>query len=375
MSTATLGFTKYFGRIQDTRRCPRHLLIDMIGIAICATIAGANDWQQIVEFGQTRHEWLAQFFALPNGIPSHDTFERVFDRIDPASFNAAFSEWMFILADSLGIKHIAIDGKTMRGSGSAAKGIKALHIVSAWAVENQLSLGQVAVDAKSNEITAIPKLLELLEIKGALITIDAMGCQKAIAETIIDGGGDYILTVKDNQENLLNDIQTAFMDAADCDFKGLDFSTYETTTKGHGRLEYRSYTVLHCTDGIRDLDLWKGLTTIGICYSERTVNGKTTEETRYFIGSKDASARYYGKGLRNHWGIENSLHWQLDVTFREDDNRERSRNAGENLATIRKIALALLKQDPSKGSIACKRLRAAYDENFICQVVQNCVNL
>jgi predicted transposase YbfD/YdcC len=374
MPTETLGFETYFGRIQDTRRCPYHLLIDIIGIAICATIAGANDWPQIVEFGKTHQAWLKRFFKLPYGIPSHDTFERVFDRIKPSAFRAAFLDWMHALAEGLGLKHIAIDGKSVRHSGSAAKGLKALHLVSAWAVDQHLSLGQIAVDDKSNEITAIPRLLALLELHGAFVTIDAMGCQKAIAKEIVDCGGHYILTVKENQERLLQDIQQSLIDAYDKDFAGLESSSWEVHTKGHGRTEYRSYTVLHSTAGIRDAALWEDLTTIGMCYSERTVNGKQSSELRYFIGSKKASACIYGKALRNHWSIENHLHWQLDVTFHEDANRERSRNAGENLAAIRKIALALLQQDASKGSLACKRLRAAYSEEFLEKIIKNCVN-
>jgi predicted transposase YbfD/YdcC len=240
MAAETLGFESYFGRIQDTRRCPRHRLIDIIGMAICATIAGANDWPQIVEFGKTHEAWLRRFFQLRHGIPSHDTFERIFERIKPAAFRAAFLDWMHALAEGLGLKHIAIDGKTMRHSGSPAKGLKALHLVSAWAVDNHLSLGQVAVDDKSNEITAIPRLLALLELNGAFVTIDAMGCQKAIAKDIVDRGGHYILTVKDNQEHLLQDIQQAFLDAYEKDFAGLESSSWESHTKGHGRTEYRS---------------------------------------------------------------------------------------------------------------------------------------
>jgi predicted transposase YbfD/YdcC len=365
---AQLALQTHFRNLKDPRRAPRHLLLDVIGIAICAVISGANDWQQIATFAQERRDWLPRFFRLPEGIPSHDTFERVFDAIDPRAFAVAFGRWMQALAEGMGLRHIAIDGKTLRRSGSAKLG--ALHLVSAWATENHLALGQVAVDGKSNEITAIPELLDLLELKGALVTIDAMGCQKAIARKIIDRGGNYVLTVKANQEHLLADIQQAFIDADEQDFHGLKHDTYESTERGHGRKEYRSYLVLHCTDGIRHREDWAGLTTIGICYSQRTVGTKISEETRYFIGSKVASARTYGQALRNHWGIENNLHWQLDVTFREDSNREQGRNAAPNLALVRKLALTLLKRHPAKQSIACKRLRAALDVGFLQEVVQ-----
>ena len=372
---ARLAIQTYFRNLKDPRRAPLHHLLDIIGIAICAVIAGANDWQQIVTFGRQRREWLQRFFKLANGIPCHDTFERVFERINPRAFAAAFGQWMQALADGVGIRQIAIDGKTLRRSGSPSRGLGPLHLVSAWATENHLALGQVAVEGKSNEITAIPALLELLDLHGALVSIDAMGCQKAIAQKIIDGGGDYVLTVKDNQEHLLADIQQSFIDADEKDYKGMKHDTYETKEKGHGRTESRCYTVLHCTDGLRHKDKWAGLTTIGMCYSERMVGDKTSEEIRYFIGSKVASARCYAKALRSHWSIENNLHWQLDVTFREDSNREQGRNAAPNLALVRKLALTLLKRHPAKESIACKRLHAALDADFLEAVVRQSVNL
>jgi predicted transposase YbfD/YdcC len=370
----SLAIHTYFGKLKDPRRAPRHRLLDIIGIAICAVIAGANDWQQIATFARDRQAWLQRFFELPNGVPCHDTFERVFDRIQPRAFVAAFGQWMQALAEGIGIRQIAIDGKTLRGSGSSRRGLGPLHLVSAWATENHLALGQVAVDSKSNEITAIPALLELLDIRGALVSIDAMGCQKAIAQKIIDGGGNYVLTVKENQEHLLADIQQSFIDACEKDFVGMKYDTYQTHERGHGRDEYRCYSVLHWTEGIRNREDWAGLTTIGICHSQRTVQGKVSEETRYFIGSTEAGARTYGKALRGHWGIENNLHWQLDVTFREDSNREQGRNAAANLALVRKLALVLLKQHPGKQSIACKRLHAALNVDFLQEVVQQSVN-
>lgn len=374
MATANLAIQTYFRNLKDPRRAPRHLLIDLIVIAICAVICGANDWQQIVTFGQQRRAWLQRFLRLPNGIPCHDTFERTFARLNPRAFAAAFARWMQALADTLAVTQIAIDGKTIRGSAACKRGLGPLHLVSAWATQNQLALGQVAVDGKSNEITAIPLLLQLLDLHGTLVTIDAMGCQKAIAQKIIDGGGNYVLTVKENQEHLYDDIRQSFIDACDKDFAGLQHDTYETREQDHGREEYRCYTVLHETSGLRNAADWAGLTTIGSCYTERTVDGQTSNALRYFIGSTAANARLYGQALRHHWGIENRLHWQLDVTFREDDSRIQARNGVENFALLRKLALTLLKRHPAKESIACKRLHAALDVNFLHEVVQQSGN-
>ena len=365
-----LSIPQYFAKLKDPRRAHRrlHHLQDIIVIALCAVIAGAQDWQQIETFGRKRRDWLQGFLELPNGIPSHDTFERVFDRLKPQAFQACFREWVQAVSAALRIKHVAIDGKTLRGSRSAKLG--PLHLVSAWATAQHLSLGQVAVDAKSNEITAIPALLDWLDLQGAIVTIDAMGCQKAIAQKILDQGGDYILTVKENQEQLLEDIQQTLADACERDFAGLEHDTHETRERGHGRQEYRCYTVLHDTAGLRHADAWAGLTTIGMCYSERTVAGETATEARYFIGSKSASARYYGQGLRNHWGIENNLHWQLDVNFGEDGNRVQKRNAAENLALLRRLTLSLLKAHPSQDSIAKKRFAAALDTTFLEEILR-----
>ncbi len=365
-----LSIPAFFAKLRDPRRAHRrlHRLQDIIVIALCAVIAGAQDWQQIVTFGLKRRCWLSGFLELPNGIPSHDTFERVFDRLKPQAFQACLREWVQAVSAALRIKHIAIDGKTLRGSGSAKLG--PLHLVSAWATAQHLSLGQVAVGAKSNEITAIPVLLELLDLHGALVTIDAMGCQKAIARKVVDQGGHYALTVKDNQEHLLEDIQQVFLKAFDTEFAGMDHDVYETREQGHGRQEYRCYTVVHTTEGIRHAGAWANLTTIGMCYSERTVKGETTSEARYFIGDKKAGAKYYARGLRNHWGIENNLHWQLDVNFAEDGNRVQRRNAAENLALLRRLTLSLLKAHPSKDSIAKKRFAAALDAGFLEEILR-----
>jgi predicted transposase YbfD/YdcC len=363
-----LSIREYFTKLKDPRRQHRrlHHLQDILVIALCAVIAGAQDWQEIETFGRKRRDWLKGFLRLPHGIPSHDTFERVFDRLNPQAFQACFREWVRAIQEALPIQHVAIDGKTLRGSGSAKLG--ALHLVSAWATAQSLSLGQVAVAAKSNEITAIPALLDLLEVRGALITIDAMGCQKAIAKKIVERGGDYILTVKDNQEHLLEDIQQTLSEAFDA---GFEHDSYQTQERGHGRQEYRSYIILRNLEGIRQRDDWAGLTTIGMCYSERTVQGVTSEEVRYFIGSNNqADAKFYGTALRNHWRIENTLHWQLDVTFQEDRNRVTKRRAAENLALLRRLTLSLLKAHPAKLSIAKKRFAAALDTDFLEEILR-----
>jgi predicted transposase YbfD/YdcC len=365
-----LSVTSHFKKVKDPRRRHRriHPLQNILVIALCAVIAGAQDWQEIHTFGRKRRQWLKRFLNLSSGIPSHDTFERVFDRLKPQGFQACFRSWVQAIQQALRIPHVAIDGKTLRGSSSAELG--PLHVVSAWATGQRLSLGQVAVADKSNEITAIPELLDLLELNGALVTIDAMGCQKDIARKVIDRGGHYILTVKDNQPHLLEDIQDSLLKAAEADFVGMEHDSHETRERGHGRDEYRCYTVLHCTDGLRHKEEWAGLTTIGMCACERTVHGKTSEEIRYFIGSKKASAKVYGKALRNHWGIENNLHWQLDVNFKEDHNRVSKRNAAENLALLRRLTLSLLQAHPEKLSIAKKRFAAALDPDFLEEILR-----
>ena len=370
MAHSHLAINTYFRKLKDPRinRRKKHLLIDIITITICAVICGCNDWQQIETFARCRHDWLKKFLRLPNGTPSHDTFERVFDRLDPKAFQTCFRAWMHALHDALGLSPIAIDGKTLRASGT--DGLKALHLVSAWATANCLSLGQVAVDEKSNEIPAIPKLLELLDIHGALVTIDAMGCQKEIATKVIDKGGDYVLTAKDNQPTLCNDIRERFVTAAEKDFVGVNHDSYTTQESGHGRKETRHYHIITDPKEMPSRSEWKNLNVIGMCYSETERDGKISSEVRYFIGSRKASAKVYGNALRGHWGIENKLHWQLDVSLGEDDNRVSKRHGAENLALVRRLALSLLYQHPGKGSIACKRLQAALDPTFLEEVLR-----
>jgi len=369
MSTQqSLEIKKHFRSLKDPRRrhCRQHLLLDIVVIAICAVTGGGDNWEEIAAFGRRHHAWFRRYLSLPNGIPSHDTFARVFSRLDPQVFQRCLRDWLLAFGNVVKDEHIAIDGKTLCGSGRKTKGLGPLHLVSAWASANRLVLGQVAVEGKSNEITAIPRLLELLEIKGAVVTIDAMGCQKEIAAKIRARRCHYILAVKDNQPNLLEDIRESLIRGHEADFAGMDHDRYESkTSTGHGREEKRYCEVLYDLSGIRNKEAWPGLRAIGMCYTERTLHGETTGEARYFIASQKRSARYYAAMFRKHWSIENNLHWQMDVSFGEDANRTAERTAAENLTLVRRAAQALIKRDPQKGGIKCKRRQAGWDLKFL----------
>jgi len=358
-----------------SHREKKHVLLDIVAIALCAVIAGADDWPKIATFARERSNWWATFLSLPNGIPSQDTMERVFDLLSPTSLQQCFLRWIEGVIDQDEEKHHALDGKTLRGSGTRARGQKPLHIVSVWSTQAGLGLGQLAVAKKSNEITAIPVLLDMLDLENAWITIDAMGCQTKIAAKIVAGRGNYALTVKRNQGLLLQDITTAFATAEQSNYQGLACSQYCTYETGHSRQEKRSYTVIVNPDNIRTKEAWENLTVIGRCQSERLYQGKATSDVRYFIGSKDAEAKVYGVLLRNHWSIENCLHWQLDVTFREDHSRIRKNNAAENFSLLRRLALCLLKRHPAKESLATKRYLAALNLTFLEEVLASGQNI
>lgn len=360
---------KHFRSLKDPRVVgrTRHRLIDLVVLAICGVIANCDDWPDIALFAQKRESWFKRFLALPGGVPSHDTFERVFAALDAGVFERCCVAWLREVAQLVGAGQIAIDGKSL--CGSAADGLAPLHLVSAWATQARLSLGQVAVESKSNEITAIPRLLELLDLHGALVTIDAIGCQKEIAKKIVGRGGDYVLVVKANQERLLGDIQETVGRALDGDLPAAKVRQSTTTDQGHGRIEKRSCIVITDLSGIRDRRQWPKLKAVGMCMRERIVKGVTTMEGNYFIGSRVMGARRYGSALRGHWGIENQLHWQLDVSFREDDSRVENPHGATNLAMMRKLALALLKQHPRKDSIARKRKTAALDPDFLGELL------
>ena len=365
---ARLSIHRHFAKLKDPRRRRRceHRLVDVILIAICAVIANCDDWQEVELFAKSRIDWLKRFLALPNGAPSHDTFERVFNLIDPRAFHDCFREWVQALAEGLDIKQVAIDGKTL--CGSAGK-LGPLQLVSAWATAQHLTLAQVAVEVGSNEIPAIPRLLELLDLNGALVSIDAAGCQKEIAAKVQERGGDYVLVVKENQPKLREAIQEQMAEVFDEKVSDAEFSERSTRDHGHGREELRIYTTRPAPESLRAE--WPGLRVIGMCYHERTIGGETSTEVRYFIGSKAAGAAYYGNALRNHWRIENCCHWQMDVTFGEDASRISKPHAAENFALLRRLALALLKQHPDKRSIKCKRLVACLDTKFLEEILRS----
>jgi predicted transposase YbfD/YdcC len=359
----------HFRRLIDPRVKGRtkHLLIDIVVLALCGVIANCDDWPDIALFAQQRESWFRRFLRLPGGIPSHDTLERVFAALDPRALEACCVAWLRAVAGLAGVEHIAIDGKSLRGSAHGKLG--ALHVVSAWATKAHVSLGQVAVDGKGNEITAIPKLLDLLDLDGALVTIDAIGCQKSIAKKIIDRGGDYVLVAKANQERLLADIQATVERALEGELAPARVRQCLTRERGHGREEERHCIVIEDVRGIRDRSLWPELRVVGMCRRERTIDGQTTTEVCYFIGSRRMAARRYLAALRDHWGIENNLHWQLDVSFHEDASRVENRHGAANLSLFRKLALSLLKQNPRQESIARKRKAAAVDPGYLAEIL------
>jgi len=341
----------HFETIDDPRAAYRiqHTLVDMMMIAICAIICGADSWVEIEQYGLSKELWLSTFLELPNGIPSHDTFERLFARLRPEQLQASFSSWLKAVYTILTQAGIAIDGKALRGSGQSGHPNSLIYMVSAWATEARLVLGQRKVDEKSNEITAIPELLSLLALEGAIVTIDAIGCQTAIAEQIVAQGGDYVLPIKGNQGNLQKDVVDWFERAEEKHFNGEHYDLYETQGAEHGRQDVRRYWVLTEIDAIPALQQWSKATSIGCIESQRTVGLKTTTEKRYFLLSLPLSAQRFADVVRGHWGIENRLHWVLDVAFREDQSKVSQGYAPENLAVLRHIALNLITQEKSIG--------------------------
>jgi predicted transposase YbfD/YdcC len=327
----------------------------------------------VENFGKAKKGWLRRFLELPSGIPSHDTFGRVFARLDAAEFQQSFLSWVRAVMDVRNNQVIAVDGKALRRSHDRTLGKEAIYMVSAWATANQVVLGQRKVDDESNEITAIPQVLDLLDLSDCVVTIDAMGCQTAIAAQIIDQGGDYVLSLKDNQGNLLEDVVEIFTYAQETNFKGLTCDTHRTTNKGHGRIEIREcWTIsdLASFDYIRNLDAWKKLHTICMIIRERRIGEETTRETGYYIASLPNDARHLLDATRTYWGIENSLHWVLDIAFREDESRIRKGNGPQNFAVLRHIAVNLLKQEKTaKCGVKAKRLKAAWDEDYLLKVL------
>lgn len=364
----------HFASLPDPREASgrRHRLAEMLTIAICAVICGADEWTDIALFGESKRGWFETFLELPHGIPSHDTFGRVFAALDPESLEDCFLSWVKALAKSSGGQLIAVDGKTLRRSFDRANKKAAIHMVSAWVSTSGLCLGQLATEAKSNEITAIPKLLDLLDLKGVTVTIDAMGCQKEIAAQITAAGGDYVLALKKNHATFHEEVVLFLDQGIKTNFSGKALDFHERSEKDHGRIETRRTWSTPEADWFEDREQWPGLRSFAAVECERTVGGKTTTERRYFISSlKGDDAQAIAQAVRSHWGIENSLHWSLDVSFGEDNSRIRKDHGPENFSRLRRIALNLLKQEQTaKVGIKNKRHKAGWDEDYLLRVLQ-----
>jgi len=370
----TAGIEQHFGELEDPRvdRTKLHKLVEILVVAICAVIAGADNWEDVEEFGKVRIEWLKTFLELPNGIPSHDTFNRLFARLDPEQFQSCFMNWVMAVSEIIGAQVIAIDGKVLRRSSDKGVGKAAIDMVSAWATANSLVLGQVKVDEKSNEITAIPQLLEALEIAGCIITIDAMGCQTEIAEKIIERKADYVLALKENQGNLYEDVVRLFDDLEASQYQAYAFEYAQTVNKDHGRIETRECWTISdpvILQHLRGFANWNNLTTVSRIRAERRIGEEHSCEDRYHIASCTGATRVL-TAVRSHWSIENRLHWVLDIAFDEDRCRIRKDHGAENFALLRHIALNLLKQEKTcRRGIKGKRLLAGWNQDYLLKVL------
>lgn len=364
-----LPLTAVFADLPDPRRETRnklHLLSDILILATCAVIGGAESWDGIAVFGRAKEPFLRRFLKLENGIPSPDTFERVFAKLDPTAFAGAFGRWLTAAVETTGLVPIAIDGKSVRGS-KKATATGCLHLVSAWATEARLTLGQVSVPEGSNEIAVVPELLALLELKGAVVTLDAAGCQKAIARQIRDQEGDYLLAVKGNQPALRAAVEGVFAAACTADFEGVTYAGHSSDDSGHGRTEERYVTVI--SDPVGLPSEWPDVAAVVQVNRERTVGERATRSTHYYVTSRRGTAAEIAGLIRGHWGVE-SMHWVLDVVYGEDDNRTRAGHAGANLAMIRKVAVSLTRRAPGKQSGVTKRLKAGWDDDYMLQILQ-----
>lgn len=370
---ASRGVLRVLEQVTDPRmnRTKRHELTDILFLTICAVLSGADSWTEVELFGKTKLDWLRRFIPLVNGIPSHDTLGRVFARLNPIHLEKSFLQWMSVLAEATGGRLIAIDGKTLRQSFDKANGKAAIHMVSAWCDANHLVLGQVATEEKSNEITAIPHLLEMIDIRNAVVTIDAMGCQKEIAQKIVEGKGHYLLQVKENQPTLHARIKETFDELTGPGIPCVPCRTHEETNAGHGRIETRRVWTTDWTDWYQDRAAWAGLKSFVCVESVRRIGNHCSTERRYFISDLDGRDPQAMLGYaRGHWGIENKVHWSLDMTFREDSLRNRIGHSAENLSRIRRLALNLLRRDKTcKVGAKGKRLKAAIDTDYLLQVL------
>jgi len=364
---------KHFQHLEDPRadRGHNHSLVSIITIAILAVLAGADGFVAIEAYGQAKQSWLETFLDLPNGIPSHDTFGRVLGMLEPKQLQSGFLAWIEEITEKLNIELIHIDGKTARNSYDREENLKALHTVSAWSSEHGLVLAQEKVDSKSNEITAVPRMLQLLNLKGAIVTLDAMGTQTEIAQQIKSGDGDYVLALKGNQGKLFQQVEGWFDQAIARDWQGIEYSYHEKVESGHHRLETRQIWVVPVSQlpPLHRQSLWPGLTTLVMVRSVRQLWNKTTTEIRFFISSLAADAQKQAEVIRRHWSIENSLHWVLDVTFNEDASRIRLGYGAENLGLLRRLSVNLLKREPSKMSLKMKRYKAGMNNDFMVKIL------
>ena len=362
---------EHFATLPDPRiaRHRWHKLSDILVIAVCAVLCGAESYPAIEDFGHEREEWLKQFLELPEGIPSHDTFNRVLRLLDPVQFQACFLSWMQAVAEVTQGEVVAIDGKALRRSFAKGTAKRAVHMVSAWATVNGVVLGQRKVDTKSNEITAIPELLDLLALRGCIVTIDAMGCQRTIAQKIVEQGADYVLALKGNQPTLEQTVAHFFVAGPEAEAHRTASAYAEQTEQGHGRVETRCAWISEELTAELTALAWPGLRSIGMVEATRTLAGETTVEQRFYLTSLQSDAQQFARAVRNHWGIENKLHWTLDVTFREDQSRLRTGHGPENFAVLRHIALNLLRQEPSPKSLPRKRLACALNPDYLLKVL------
>jgi predicted transposase YbfD/YdcC len=372
-SKEILVFFESFSDLPDPRRSQgqRHKLLDILFIALSAVLCGADDFTEMEEFGLSRESWLRQYLELPHGIPSHDTFGRVFALLQPAAFEESFLRWVKQLVELNPKEVVAIDGKTVRRSYDRGGASEAIHVVSAWARENRLTLGEVKVSDKSNEIRAVPQLLKMLELKDCIVTADAMNCQKEIASEVREARADYVLSLKENHPTLHKEVERVFLAVEEERTSGFTISRTRTLDKEHGRIEERRYCQINAPNYLYGYEEWADLKSIGMVEAEREVEGSSTVEKRYYLSSLAVDAEVFSRAARGHWSIENSCHWILDVVFGEDDSRVRAGHAAENLARLRKIANNLLQHDKSvKRGVKTKRLKAALDQSYLLKILR-----